>query len=151
MGQPYEKFNTFHEKINAVFQFMINNTDWDITMLRNLKLMEQEDGKLVPLPYDFDFSTFVRAPYRRPNQDVGQSVKMERVYMGKVATGREMIPISVYFRSKKNALINKILDFNLLYPEIQSEMVQYLEEFFELIKDNDGLERVYFPKKVTSQ
>jgi hypothetical protein len=147
MGLQPENLIPQYEKMNAIFQFMIGNTDWSLAMLRNVKIMQQEDGGLMPIPYDFDFSVLVRAPYMRPNQDIGQSIKMERIYMGAKYSGQEMLPLSIYIRNKKKVLVDKILDFNRLSPEIQQEMVQYLEEFFSMIESKEALENVYFPQK----
>ncbi len=146
LGQTPDNLDDFYEKLNAVFQFMIGNTDWDILMLRNVKLMEKEDGKLAPVPYDFDFSVIVRAPYLRPNQDVGQSIKMERIYMGMRREDRDMQTVTAYFRSKKGELIRIIEGFRELDSYASAEMVQYLESFYSMI-DRNELSSVYFPAK----
>ena len=47
---------------NAFFQFMIGNNDFSTYAPHNEKLMEV-DGKIVPIPYDFDLSGLVNASY----------------------------------------------------------------------------------------
>jgi hypothetical protein len=45
------------------FSFMIGNTDWSNTVQHTIKVIERKDSKVIPLPYDFDMSGFVSAPY----------------------------------------------------------------------------------------
>ena len=78
MGLKPTELSPSHEKLAALFQYMIGNTDWSVEMRRNLEILEKPDGKLVPVPYDFDFSGIVSAPYARPNVDVGQKRVGER-------------------------------------------------------------------------
>lgn len=47
----------------ALFQCMIANHDWDINMLKNVRLFRTATGEVFAVPYDFDFSGWVNAPY----------------------------------------------------------------------------------------
>lgn len=47
---------------NALFQFMIGNTDYSIAYQHNEKLIFVDD-KIIPIPYDFDMSGFVNVSY----------------------------------------------------------------------------------------
>lgn len=47
-----------------VFQSMIGNVDWGLKPVKNLKIF-QRGAELLPIPYDFDFSALVNAPYAR--------------------------------------------------------------------------------------
>jgi hypothetical protein len=46
----------------ALFQFMISNTDWSKASQHNSKLISLH-SKYIPIPYDFDMSGLVDAPY----------------------------------------------------------------------------------------
>jgi hypothetical protein len=144
MGQLPEHFNVSHERITSLFQYMIGNTDWSLVMNRNVKLFRKADGKLVPVPYDFDFSVFVGAPYTRPNMDVGQTVKMERIFMGHAANAGDLYSTCSYFRSKKQALIDIIRRFNLLSEESREGLVQYLDSFFTIIQSQESVQKAMF-------
>jgi hypothetical protein len=45
------------------FALMIGNTDWSNTSQHNVKILERKEGNRIPVPYDFDLSGFVSAPY----------------------------------------------------------------------------------------
>jgi hypothetical protein len=48
----------------ALFEFMIGNTDWFIQNRHNLEfVVVPGHNLLVPIPYDFDYSGLVNAPY----------------------------------------------------------------------------------------
>ena len=51
----------------AVFEYMIGNADWSDVAGHNVELFER-DGVAVVVPYDFDFSGLVDAPYAVPRR-----------------------------------------------------------------------------------
>jgi hypothetical protein len=144
MGQPAENFHKSLEKIQSVFQYMIGNTDWSLQMNRNVKLLKNSEEKLIPIPYDFDFSVMVGAPYMRPNSDVKQTGKMERVFMGNSGSAKELYSTFAYFKSKKEAMLEVIRNFRLLNEDTRVEMLNYLESFFEIIMVEDLAQRTMF-------
>jgi DNA-binding protein len=66
----------------SMFQYLIGNTDWDFMMQRNVQLFkEKEGGKFFVLPYDFDFSGLVGAPYAVPSSESGLKSVRDRYLM----------------------------------------------------------------------
>lgn len=62
--------NQEYAGLHAMFQYLIGNTDWDMSAFRNVYLFRPADGSaLIPVPYDFDFSGLVSAPYAVPNSE----------------------------------------------------------------------------------
>lgn len=56
--------NSYHNAL--VFNYMIGNSDWEIKLQKNLKLVKHRNSELYTLvPYDFDFATIVSPPYLR--------------------------------------------------------------------------------------
>ena len=64
------------------FQYMISNSDWSAVQQHNVKVMQLKSGGYIPLPYDFDMSGVVNAPYGQVSELVGTSTVRERVYRG---------------------------------------------------------------------
>ncbi|MBI1227290.1 MAG: hypothetical protein GC192_18810 [Bacteroidetes bacterium] len=128
------------EKIMSVFQYMVGNADWSYMMARNTELIQQEDGQIVPVPYDFDYAGLVAAPYARANAALGQKTVLDRVFLGNAKSYEELRVIFSYFKSKKEAIISTIDDFDRLDMETKTEMINYLEGFFELIEDKNRVE-----------
>jgi hypothetical protein len=131
MGHTADQLSASHEKLSSVFQYMIGNTDWSIPMLRNVELVKKADGKLLPVPYDFDFSGLVAAPYARPNVDVGQKRVGERVFMGNANNAQDLYSTLNYFRTKQDDLIEIVAQFDLLAPNTRESIVNYLRNCFK--------------------
>lgn len=54
----------------ALFQYVIGNMDWDPYMEKNLSYLQYaENEPLIPVPYDFDWSGLVDAPYTMLPED----------------------------------------------------------------------------------
>ncbi|MEO1450434.1 MAG: hypothetical protein AAFV07_12960, partial [Bacteroidota bacterium] len=54
----------------TLFHFVIGNMDWDIPMEKNLSFLRQDSLEmLTPVPYDFDWSGLVNAPYTMLPED----------------------------------------------------------------------------------
>jgi hypothetical protein len=74
----------------AVFEYMISNYDWSMRAgpkgepcCHNSRLMaDNPNGLLSPVPYDFDFSGLVDAPYAGPPEGIPIDSLRERNYRG---------------------------------------------------------------------
>ena len=66
---------------NAMFQFMIGNTDFSVAYQHNGKLLFV-NKEIIPLPYDFDMTGWVNPSYATVNQSLGIKSVRERVYRG---------------------------------------------------------------------
>jgi len=71
-----------------VFQYLIGNTDWSLLVAEseqacchNVDLIDV-DGRLLPIPYDFDASGVVNAPYAVPNANLNLKRVTDRRYRG---------------------------------------------------------------------
>lgn len=67
----------------CLFQFLIANTDWAMGNLHNLKFLETHDaGTIYAVPYDFDYSGLVNAPYAVPMKGLPIEAVTARYYRG---------------------------------------------------------------------
>ncbi|MBK9012889.1 MAG: hypothetical protein IPM82_01730 [Saprospiraceae bacterium] len=96
-----DSMHSYQEKIASVFNYMIGNADWSYLMSRNTELILLEDGIVIPVPYDFDYSGIVAAPYARANAALGQRTVLDRVFLGNATSYEELKDIFSYFKSKK--------------------------------------------------
>lgn len=120
----------------ALFQYMIGNTDWAVPNYHNIKLMRpKKDSVSFPytVPYDFDFCGLVNASYASPQEELGTSSVKERVYRGFPRTMEELQSVLDIFRSKKEAIKNLIMSFELLNLRNREDMMGYLDEFYKQI------------------
>lgn len=121
----------------ALFEYMIGNTDWSVPNNHNIKLIydrNEENQVPYPVPYDFDYCGLVNASYAIPNEVIGTEKVTERVYRGFPRTIEEIQAKLEIFRARKNDIIAVINNFSMLNEKIKRGMVDYLNEFFELIE-----------------
>ncbi|MCB0585368.1 MAG: hypothetical protein KDD06_08605 [Phaeodactylibacter sp.] len=115
----------------AVFQYMIGNTDWDLNMIRNVKMVKPRDGgAVIPVPYDFDFAGLVDAPYAIPNSDIGQLTIRQRVFQGRKVSRQLLEDTLRLFLAKKSELMATVDGFRELGRDTRRNIGKYLETFF---------------------
>ena len=133
MGQTADSVATAEENIMAVFQYMIGNEDWDIRMLRNVKLIRPDDGgRLIPVPYDFDFSGFVDTPYAVANSKLGLSNVEQRIFLGHAVEEEQLQKTLEHFRQHRSYLVSIIKNFKLLNGLERRKAIHYIESFYEM-------------------
>ncbi len=144
MGLSAAHLNTSQEKIASLFQFMVGNTDWSLQMSRNVKFIKMHNDLHTPIPYDFDFSVLVNAPYLRPNSDIKQSKNMERIYMGLDTDIEKVYGTISYFKTKRDELIDTIRDFHYLDKDERFAIELYIETFFDNVDSKGKAEKYLF-------
>ena len=138
-GIPTEQLDTRQAALVALFQFMIGNTDWDFDMQRNVKFIQLDrEGKIMPLPYDFDFCGLVNAPYASPASGTGLDTVRDRILMA----GNLPAEAIIYARQ---TLLEHRTDFYALCQSgyisksTANQMIRYLDDFFSRIEKTDEI------------
>ena len=134
IGLTPDQFNRNQINTAALFQYMIGNADWSLRMGRNMKMILKDD-QVLAIPYDFDFSGLVNAPYAVANSNVGQKKVKERIYLG-LETDRKNLQSSInLFSEKKEVILDYIKNFKALRPCSRKSVLKYVESFFENTDD----------------
>jgi len=130
----------------SIFQYMIGNTDWSVTVNHNIRLIRTKGDSVsrpYPVPYDFDYAGLVNAGYAIPAEQLGtQSVK-ERVYRGYPRNIAELNTIMEVFKERKEKIYSLIKNFDLLSSGNKKEMINYLDEFYSAIKSDSDLKQLF--------
>lgn len=135
-GWTQDSLQAKNVDINALFQFMIANTDWSIPLARNLKIMRPKNGdKPFVVPYDFDFSGFVNAPYYIPHAELGIQHCRQRLFQGEAMSKNELNTTIVYFKEKKEALYNTVRTFDGLSKRAKRDIISFLNSFYTCINE----------------
>ncbi len=116
----------------SLFQLMIGNTDWGVFKEHNVKGMES-DGRRLAVPYDFDWSGFVNAPYARPHPKYPIRDVTQRHFIGKEAdiiTIRKVKEEFLAIQEDVNALIN---NDPVLSDKEKKRSLKYIESFYEIL------------------
>lgn len=116
--------------LTVMFEYMIGNTDWEITMMRNVRLLRsKQGGKVMTVPYDFDFSGFVSAPYASPSSESGLKTVRDRFLMSSGLRTESLKRAMQNLKSHKKELYD-VCHHKLLSRQTQAEILEYLETFF---------------------
>lgn len=142
MNPKQEMFNLKAENMASVFQYMIGNADWSHMLSRNVKYIKQPSGKLLPVPYDFDFSGMVSAAYALPNRDYGLEHVQHRAYLGLKPDKEILLQTLEVFRDKKSELLMEVKKCKWLSRAGRSFIKSYLNDFFDLIETGTEAEIV---------
>ena len=121
----------------AVFQYLIGNTDWSVEYQQNIKLLKTgSSSQLIAVPYDFDHSGIVNAPYAHPAEELLMSSVQQRRYRGYCIRDMKVFEktIAVYNRSKSD-IFNLFTNCNLLDAKYIKSITKYLDEFYATINN----------------
>ncbi|MFT4760137.1 MAG: hypothetical protein ACI9XO_000926 [Paraglaciecola sp.] len=129
-GMDMADLNQNSEKLMTVFQYMIGNEDWDLMMVRNLKMFKKADGQIIPVPYDFDFAGIVNAGYAIPNATYNMTSIVDRAYFGTAQKEENLTSTMRYLKLKKKDLISIVKNFKSLSFENRATIVHYLQSFY---------------------
>jgi hypothetical protein len=127
----------------ALFEYMIGNTDYSLWALHNIRLVQDPDRTLFPVPYDFDLSGLVNAPYAIPDRRFGIRSVVDRLYRGPCRTADEMDAAAAAFRDKRADVLGLIDGMRDLDSSARSEMKSYLEGFFRSIERPASVKRQF--------
>lgn len=126
-------------RLLTVFQYMIGNTDWNLSKSHNIKLVKPTGATAapIPVPYDFDFAGIVDAPYAKPHPQLPIQTVTQRLFQwrGKDATGFE--PTLEVFKQQKQALFALCQQSPALDDQHKTAMMDYLASFYQLIEEVD--------------
>lgn len=135
----------------ALFQFMIGNLDWDMVQVhgerdcchntRLLATSAESRERIIPVPYDFDSSGLVNAPYAVPPEQFGLRSVRQRYYRGLCRFNAEVPAAIATFQARREA-INAVIAADPRLNESRRQSTQrYIDEFYEIIADPNQVER----------
>jgi hypothetical protein len=133
--------NRYKTTVLAIFQYMIGNTDWSVWNHHNIELLTEESSEVpVVVPFDFDWSGLVNAPYAIPAGDL-PSVRT-RMYRNFCVTDEELQLALDEFRQRREKLYQTCNNVPFLSEKELRKTLRYMDDFFQIIEN---------PKKVESE
>ena len=136
-GLPADSMLMDQAGVVAMFEYMIGNTDWDISMMRNVRLVEaNESGKVCVIPYDFDFSGLVSAPYASPSSESGLRTVRDRFLMANGITPEALKRGVQLLRACKKDFYD-LCRSKYLSKVAAADMIAYLETFYNAVELKD--------------
>jgi len=146
---PIASLNPRSAALYALFQDMIANHDWSMragpkgkTCCHNAEMIAPARGVaagVVPIPYDFDFSGLVNAPYAVPPDALHISSVRERQYRGYCMYNGEAYAVAAQMRAERPQMLAALSSTPGLDPKTIARATQFLDPFFADIASNDTL------------
>jgi len=123
----------------AVFQYMIGNTDWSVWKRHNIAIFQKaaEPRALLAVPYDYDFSGAVNAPYAAPPEQLKLVSVRQRVYRGFCQPDSILARVLTRFRVVKDSIYAAVRAVPDLPERDVRNVLGYLDDFYKVI-DNPG-------------
>jgi hypothetical protein len=136
----------------TLFQLLISNLDWSALKgpgteecCHNVKPIAprplQDDDPIIPVPYDFDASGLVNAPYAGPPLGLGVRTVRQRLYRG-FCIHNDLLPTTrAKILANETAIMGIIQNDEMLTNNIRNNSLKYLEKYFEMMRDDDDFEK----------
>ena len=143
---PTTELNAADSARYALFQHMIANHDWSMragpmgdTCCHNAKLIGAPGpGNAIPIPYDFDYSGLVSAPYATPPDQLKLRSVRDRQYRGYCVHNPQVAEAARTFRSKRPVLEAELRSVPGLDPRAAATAIAFIAQFFaEIATDQD--------------
>jgi hypothetical protein len=141
---PRTVFKDIHDETLTrmmLFEYMIGNTDMSIWALHNVRLIQKPNRTLVVVPYDFDLSGLVHAPYATPDRKLGLRSVVDRLYRGPCRTADEFEAAASAFRAKRTDMLVLVDATRGLEPGVRNEVKEYVEGFFRSIDKPSSIKK----------
>jgi hypothetical protein len=131
-----------------MFEYLAGNTDF--SMIRgpagdrcchNIVLLATANDKVSPIPYDFDSTGVVEAPYALPAQALHIQNVRQRVYRGYCRSEAELMATVAAFGSARDDIYALFRNDAVLDKKTIDHTVDYLDEFYAVIDDPKALDR----------
>ena len=137
----YQAQDETYRVINALFQYMIGNTDFSTVYLHNEKIFYIEK-KYVPVPYDFDMSGLVDASYAVVSPVRNEVLPIDKVtkrlYRGFEADDEVLEAVRKQFMEKEKEVFAAIENLRTYFqdPKEYDLARGYIEGFYEILRDD---------------
>lgn len=136
-GIPLAKYDQEQAALVALYQYFIGNTDWDFAMHRNVQLFRKKDsGKIFVLPYDFDFSGFVSAPYASPSSESGVKSVRDRYLMSDGVDGNSL-KTAVNTLKEKEKELYQLCRSKHLNGEVENTLIRFMGLYFDTMRGKE--------------
>lgn len=124
----------------ALFLLLIGNTDWSQPAQHNVKLVRTDlDHTFYPVPYDFDWSGVIDAPYAKPDPRLGIRSVRDRLYRGPCVSEDIFQSALGNLLAKRDTILGLVEGFEGLNENRKKKVMNYLSGFFKDVSDYPSL------------
>ncbi len=142
-----------HLNLTSVFQFLIGNLDFSPIAkseynecCHNYVLFSNDKELLVAIPYDFDQSGLVSAPYALPGHQFGIRTVRQRIYRGR-CQNNDYVEASIgRFKTVRNNIFALIETQDGLTRKVRNILADYVQQFYDIADDPRRVSRLMLKK-----
>jgi hypothetical protein len=137
----------------AMLEFMIANLDWEFlasapgeACCHNIRLIAAQGAKpetaraVTPVPYDFDFSGFVDAPYAGPAPGIPIETVTQRYFRGHCAMSAEVPSVAQEYLARRAEMMALIDNQPQLAQRFRDKADHFMDGFFAVLNDPERLQ-----------
>lgn len=143
---PREKLDAALLNQYEVFQYMIGNTDFspvgtaeEKPCCHNSVLIARKGSRPFAIPYDFDRSGLVNAPYATPHPDLSIERVTQRLYRGSCVALPELPKTFARLRDRRSSIENLFDSQPELDSRNRGRAQRYIGQFYKQLEKPDRL------------
>ena len=139
-GMTTDQVTTTSYHHALLFNYMIGNTDWQLQLQRNLKLVKlPEQDLLILVPYDFDYAKLVDASYMPFVAYKGVVELDNRHAKGYFSNKQALEKVIAQFKSLQNSGFKCYKSCEVLKKKEKARMDIFIKSFYKLLKDGERM------------
>lgn len=128
----------------VLFQYMIGNTDWSVDFEHNILLIGKPAERPIVVPFDFDQSGLVDAPYAVPSPELPIQSVQDRLYRGVCHPEWPVfMKVAKRFLEKEVAIRAIFANAEGVDGSFKKMTSQYLDLFFEELRSEKNLAAIF--------
>ena len=118
----------------AMWEYFLGNSDWSLSALHNVRLVQRSVDETLAVPYDFDFSGFVDTRYATPDPSLPIKTVQERLWRGPCPTAAAIAAATAPYLARRAEL--EQVPLSLPIAGGWGERAQrFVRRFFDDVKD----------------
>jgi hypothetical protein len=137
-----------YSDLTSLFQYLIGNTDFSPIAgpkgedcCHNTTLFGNDGEPIYAIPYDFDMSGLVNAPYAEPNPRFKIKRVTQRLYRGRCMYNVHLDDSMRAFQENRQAIFALIDEQPELTAKTRQQVRDFVEEFYEIIENEKKVDR----------
>ena len=134
--------------LSSVFEYLIGNTDFSPVAgvpgdecCHNYVLFGKENESILAIPYDFDQSGLVDAPYASPDPRMKIRNVRQRVYRGRCGNNSHIDASVQRFKDNRDVIYKLIDEQEGLMPKTKKSVLSYVQGFYKVIDKPSNVEK----------
>ena len=139
-----------YASLSNIFAMLVGNTDFSLLLGPGEECCHNavpiQLDQVVSVPYDFDATGLVNAPYAKPSPSVNIRRVTQRIYRGYCDHNHTLSAAIDAVQSKQAAVMALAESFNDIPGLKHDKVAKYLARFFELIADPKSVDSKIFKR-----